>query len=124
MGCTNSNPKVSVVTSKTDKKRKSLVDKIHAPKIINVKTNDGGHADMDHLPHVTKKDSDNVFFDKKKDPNHGSNRNLHMFNHGQVAEVNDSNGSIHSHRSNRSASNKQRKTIHQAEPKFEEKNDS
>ena len=83
MGCASSNPKVTVAKPKAEKKRKSIIDSIQAPSIINVKTNDGGHAGMDHLPHVTGKDSDNVFFDKKKDPNSGSARNLHMFvNHG------------------------------------------
>lgn len=102
-----------------------MADKIHAPSIINVKTNDGGHAGMHHLPAVTGKDNDAVFFDKKNDPKTGSARNLHMFvDHGQLGELDGSQDSHRSNRSNRSASGKNKKVKQQPVPKFEEKNDS
>lgn len=80
---------------------------------------------MHHLPAVTGKDNDAVFFDKKNDPKTGSARNLHMFvDHGQLGELDGSQDSHRSNRSNRSASGKNKKVKQQPVPKFEEKNDS
>jgi hypothetical protein len=114
MGCANS-ADAKHVTAKDKKTKKSLLDKIHPPKIINVKANDGHHVDMDHHQHVTNKDTEQVFFNPKNNPRRGSGLNL-IVNHGQVLKLNDS------HDSNRSTNNKKHEK--HPEPKLDERMDS